>query len=108
MNGLREKLGLTDKRMSDIARYGQIWVNFGQNGSFLNLSRKSETFICFQLQILGLKQKIANSKELIARKMRKTFWVKMANIGHSLANMGKTGFFSKSVWNIFSVRTSPN
>ena len=59
MKELRGRLGLTDKRLNDIARYGQIWVNFGQNGSFLNLSRKSETVICFQLQRRGLKQRIS-------------------------------------------------
>ena len=36
------------------------------------------------------------------------FWAKMANSGQFLAKMGKTGFFQKSAWNIFSAFTSPN
>ena len=31
------------------------------------------------------------------------FWAKMANFGQFLAKIGKTGIFSKNVWNIFSL-----
>ena len=64
-----------DERMNHIARYGQIWFNFDQNGSFLNLHRKSETVI-FQLQRLGLKQQavsrgLSTSDHFLAKKLSK-------------------------------------
>ena len=61
MNGLREWVNEhTVERYSQICpNLGKIGVNFGQKGSFQNLTRKSETMICFQLQRLGLKQIIS-------------------------------------------------
>ena len=38
------------------ARSGQIWVNFGQKGQFLNFPKKCENVIFFRLQRLGLVQ----------------------------------------------------
>ena len=57
MSGFREQAlrayERMDGRRNGIARYGQIWVNFYQNGTFLNLHRQSETMIFFGAGSLG-------------------------------------------------------
>ncbi len=65
---------------------GQIWVNFGQNGSFLNFPQKSETVIFFRLQRVGFVQKIRRFQCAVFEKNAKNlcfwaFWVKMGQIG---------------------------
>ena len=60
-----------DEPMNDTATYGKILVNFGQNGSFLNLCRKSETVNFTTDTTVGLKQKLAYCNEQILRKIQK-------------------------------------
>ena len=93
-------------------RYSQVWPKyFGQNGSFLNLRRKSETVI-FRLQILGLKQNIANSKERIARKMRKPpfvgIWGQNGQFWTVFGQNGQNRIFSKKRIVHFSRLQAPN
>ena len=71
---------------------GQIWVNFGQNGSFLNFRQKSKTVIFFVR---------------FSKKMRKTsvFWhfgPKRAKLGQNGPKMGHFRIFGEKV------KTSPS
>ncbi len=68
------------------ARNAQIWVNFGQNGSFLNFPQKSETVIFFRLQRVGFVQKIRRFQCAVFEKNAKNlcfwaFWAKKGQIG---------------------------
>ena len=85
---------------SDIAIYVQIWVNFDQNGSFLNFCQKSETVIFFRLQRLGFVQKIRKFQWALFEKNAKNlrFFGILGQKGPNWAKMGpKWAIFEFSV-----------
>ena len=91
------------------ARNAQIWVNFGQNGSFFNFRQKSETVIFFRLQRLGFVQKIRKFQCALFEKNAKNlcflaFWAKKGQIGPKWAQNGP---FSNFRWKSENVTFLP-
>ena len=87
----------------------QIWPK----RAIFEFSQKIRKRHFFRLQRLGLVQKLANSNERIAKKMRKTsifghFGQKWPILDSFWTKWAKREFFQKSAWNIFLALTSPN
>ena len=69
---------------------GQIWVNFGPNGSFLNFRQKNETVIFFRL---GFVQKIRRFQcAVFEKKCEKPLFLGI--LGQKGSNWAKKGPFS--------------
>ena len=119
MNGFREKCKKNLRFWAKWPNLGQIWVNFGQKGPFLNFPKKCENVIFFRLQRLGLVQKISKFWWTDWEKNAKnlhfwSFWAKKANFWQFLAKMAKMvkmikkalGTFFLTFWSLPNCKVS--